>query len=104
MLVKLYSLNVNVNGDLMITGSQIRAARGALHWTSEDLAKKSGITSRTIKRLEQSNGVPPSRTSVLEAIQKAFEDEGIEFVGRSDHGPGVRLWPERRLPFSSGER
>lgn len=28
---------------------------------------------------------------VLHAIQKAFEDAGIEFIGSSEEGPGVRL-------------
>ncbi len=75
----------------MITGTQIRAARAALRWTSEDLASQSGITSRTIKRFEQDDGIPSSRSSTLVVIQKALENAGIEFIGTPEDGPGIRL-------------
>ena len=45
---------------------------------------------RTLMRLEQSHGVPPSRASTLPEIQKTFEAAGIEFIGTSDDGPGIR--------------
>lgn len=75
----------------MITGSQIRAARAALRWTTEELAEKAGLASRTIKRFEQENGVPASRSATLVEIQKALEAAGIEFIGAPDDGPGIRL-------------
>jgi transcriptional regulator with XRE-family HTH domain len=75
----------------VITGTQIRAARAALRWTSEDLASQSGITSRTIKRFEQDDGIPSSRSSTLVVIQKALENAGIEFIGTPEDGPGIRL-------------
>jgi transcriptional regulator with XRE-family HTH domain len=75
----------------LITGSQIRAARAALRWTTEELARKAGLASRTIKRFEQENGVPPSRSSTLIEIQKALEAAGIEFIGTPEDGPGIRL-------------
>lgn len=82
----------------MITGIQIRSARAALRWTSEDLAEKAGITSRTVKRLEQFNGVPDSRSSTLILIKKVMEDAGIEFIGSPESGPGVRLWKKEAPP------
>ena len=76
----------------MITGTQIRAARAAMRWTTEDLAQKAGLASRTVKRFEQDDGVPSSsRSSSLLDIQKAFEAAGIEFIGAPDDGPGIRL-------------
>ena len=45
---------------------------------------------RTLMRLEQSHGVPPSRASTLLEIQRTFEAAGIEFIGTSDDGPGIR--------------
>jgi len=82
----------------MITGIQIRSARAALRWTSEDLAEKAGITSRTVKRLEQINSVPDSRSSTLLLIKKVMEDAGIEFLGSPENGPGVRLWKKEASP------
>ncbi len=39
-------------------------------------------------RLEAHDGVPPSRSSSLSAIEAAFEAAGIEFIGTPDDGPG----------------
>lgn len=75
----------------MITGSQIRAARAALRWTTEQVALNAGITSRTIKKLEQVEEVPDARSSTLVKIQKTLEAAGIEFIGTPEDGPGIRL-------------
>jgi transcriptional regulator with XRE-family HTH domain len=75
----------------MIGGRQIRAARGLLGWSATTLADRSGVTRFTIQRLEQHDGVPPSRSQTLEDIQRAFEAAGVEFTGTPDDGPGVRL-------------
>lgn len=78
----------------MITGIQIRAARAALNWSASKLAEISGVSQPTIQRFEQSDGVPPSRSSTLIEIQKTLEAAGIEFTGTPEEGPGIRL---RRL-------
>ena len=75
----------------MISGMQIRSARAALRWTIEELAEKSGLGLRTIKRFEAVDGVPPSRTQTLMEIKIAFEAAGIEFIGTPDDGPGIRV-------------
>jgi hypothetical protein len=56
-----------------------------------------GVTRQTIQRLEQHDGVPPSRSQTLEDIQRAFESAGVEFIGSPDDGPGVRLVRKTRL-------
>ncbi len=76
----------------MITGVQIRAARGLLDWSAQDAAEKSGLTRETVQRLERSSDIPPSRTQSLVDLKKAFEDAGVEFIGGPGDGPGVRLW------------
>ena len=75
----------------MITGMQIRAARAALRWPLREMAEKSGVSRRTIQRLESYNGVPPSHTSNLYDLQSAFEAAGIEFVGTPNDCPGIRV-------------
>ena len=52
---------------------------------------EAGITSRTIKKLEQVEHVPDARSSTLLQIQRALEAAGIEFIGTPDDGPGIRL-------------
>ena len=78
----------------MLSSAQIRAARGLLKWTAADLAERSGTNRFTIQRLEQSDGVPPSRSQTLMDLKRAFEEAGIEFIGKPDDGPGVRLKPK----------
>ena len=76
----------------MITSGQIKAARSLLGWTARDLAARSGIGFSTIIRLEASEGVPSSNVKTLDAIQKALEQSGIQFIGTPKDGPGVRLF------------
>ncbi|MFN4140928.1 helix-turn-helix domain-containing protein [Aestuariivirga sp.] len=76
----------------MITGSQIRAARGLLNWSAAETAERSGIARNTIQRLEGFDDIPPSRTQSLTELRRVFEEAGIEFIGSPGDGPGVRLW------------
>jgi len=75
----------------MITGAQIRSARNALRWTTEQLAKRAGVTARTIKRFEAEDDVPPSRSSTLLEVKTALEAAGIEFIGSPTDRPGIRF-------------
>lgn len=75
----------------MVSGAQIRAGRGLLNWTSKDLAEKAGVGWSTIKRFEDLDETPPSRSGTLERVQAALEDAGIEFLGDPIGSPGARL-------------
>jgi transcriptional regulator with XRE-family HTH domain len=78
-----------------LTGQQIRAARGALNWSVQQLADKTGVGSATIVRYEQFVGIPKSRKDSLSEIRKTFETAGIEFIGTPEDGPGIRIRPTR---------
>ena len=76
----------------MLTSEQIRAARSLLRWTAQDLADRSGVSWRTIQRLESATGVPASHSKNLEAIRRAFEKAGVLFIDQTEEsGPGVKL-------------
>ena len=75
----------------MISSSQIRAARGMLGISADELASMAGVTWKTVQRFESVNGVPPSRSGTLERVKEALERQGIEFLGDPIHSPGVRL-------------
>ena len=77
----------------MITSGQIRAARALAKWTGKELAESSGVAFSTLMRLETGEGVPGAQAKTLEAIQNAFEEAGIEFIGTPDSGAGVRWKP-----------
>ncbi|MBT8518747.1 helix-turn-helix transcriptional regulator [Polynucleobacter paneuropaeus] len=74
----------------LITSDQIRAARAMLRWSGKELASKSGVGFSTLMRLEVLEGTPGSHVKTLEAIKKAFESAGIEFIGTPEQGAGVR--------------
>lgn len=75
----------------MITSAQIRAARGLLDWSRRELAEKSGVGFSSLLRLESFAGIPSSNVKTLEALKKAFEEAGVEFIGTPSDRPGVRL-------------
>ena len=75
----------------MITSAQIRAARALLKWSGKDLAEKSGLGFSTLMRLESLEGVPGTHVTTIEAIKKAVEAAGVEFIGSPESGAGVRF-------------
>lgn len=75
----------------MIISEQIRAARQLIKMTAEELAVASGVGVATIRRYELMSGVPSGNARSIEAIQKALELNGVEFVGTPEDRPGVRL-------------
>lgn len=76
----------------IVTSEQIRAGKAMLRWSGEELASRAGVSLSTVRRVEAADGVPEGQNlKTLIAIMKAFEDAGIEFIGRPDDAPGVRL-------------
>jgi transcriptional regulator with XRE-family HTH domain len=79
----------------MLTAAQIRMARGFLRWSVAELAKASGGSSATIRRMEESAGVPKSLADNLSKLQKTFEEGGLEFIPENGGGAGVRVRKDR---------
>jgi hypothetical protein len=75
----------------MITGKQIRAARGLLGWSARILSEKSGVSLPTIQRMEKAPGVPASLGTNLMAVRNIMEDSGIQFISENGGGVGVRF-------------
>src|SRR5580704_2597974 len=75
----------------MITGAQLRMARGYLKWSAKELADKAGVAESTIKRMEQDEGFPVARGANIEAVYKTLADAGIIFVPENGGGVGIRL-------------
>ena len=82
----------------MVTSTQIRMARAAIAWTVRELAERSGVHRNTIVRIEAGEG---SHSPTLAALQRAFEDAGIEFLEAADGvgGPGVGAGSWRKDPL-----
>lgn len=69
----------------MINASQIRAARGLLDWTRDQLAAASGVSVPALSKIETAKSNPHSDT--LAKVQNALEQAGILFTDNS----GVKL-------------
>lgn len=76
-----------------MNGEQIRAARALLGWTAADLAKASGVSYPTIQRMDAAKGQVSGRHDTVEAIRRALEAQGVQFLegGQVAAGPGVAL-------------
>jgi PAS domain S-box-containing protein len=75
--------------EALLTGAQIRAARGILNWSVRDLAEATAISPSTIRRLEETDGVSHvPKESALE-IKNSLRSAGIEFLFPPSGKPGV---------------
>lgn len=79
----------------MITGAQIRAARGLIRWSAETLAERSKLGVATVRRAESVDGLPTITEANIAAIRAALEAAGVIFVAENGEGPGVRLRKQR---------
>ncbi len=72
-----------------LTPALVRAARGLLNWTQDDLARAANVGQSTVRNYEAGRSVPVANN--LSAIQAAFEGAGVEFIPENGGGAGLRL-------------
>jgi transcriptional regulator with XRE-family HTH domain len=63
-------------------------ARTALGWGVRELAAAAKVAVDTVSRLERGEAL---KERTVEAIQRALEGAGVEFIPENGGGPGVRL-------------
>jgi hypothetical protein len=79
---------------MLLTASQIRAARALLEWTQPQLAEASGLSMMSIRRMEGPIGPGRSSAANVEAVRRALDQAGVLFLDAGETptgGPGVRL-------------
>ena len=74
-----------------LTSAQIRAARALIRWSAEDLARSSAVGLTTIRRAELTIEETSLTAANDQAIRRALEGAGVEFIDENGGGPGVRL-------------
>lgn len=66
--------------------------RAALNWSTQELARRSGVGANTVNRFESGQD---ARVSSVDKMQKAMEDAGVVFISDGEAsaggGTGVRL-------------
>ena len=75
----------------MITGEQIRAARGLARFDQATLAERAGVSLETVKRLERLRGPISANTTTEAAIRSAFNAVDVIFLDEDGLGCGVRF-------------
>jgi transcriptional regulator with XRE-family HTH domain len=83
--------NEFVNKRKSLTSAQLRAARALLRWSAEDLARYSALGVTTIRRAELTESETSLTAANDQAIRRALEMAGVEFIDENGGGPGVRL-------------
>ena len=63
-------------------------ARAALGWGVRELAAAAKMSADTVARFERGDEL---KDRTVEAIMRALESAGIEFIDENGGGPGVRL-------------
>jgi hypothetical protein len=91
--------NEFVNRRKPLTSSQLRAARALLRWSAEDLARHSALGVTTIRRAELTESETSLTAANDQAVRRALESAGVEFIDENGGGPGVRL---RRRQLKKG--
>ena len=84
----------------MITSAQCRAARALVNWSREVLSEKSKISHRSIVDFERDAREP--RQVTKDALKRALESGGVQFIPENGGGAGVRLRKEN-VDGQSGE-
>ena len=74
-----------------LTSEQVRAARMLVRWNQQDLASASRVSLATIKRLETKPGQIEALGLTIDAILRALDNAGVEFIPENGGGVGVRL-------------
>jgi len=67
---------------------QCRMARAAVGWGVRELAAAAKVSIDTVARFERGDEL---KERTVEAMQRALEAAGIEFIDGNGGGPGVRL-------------
>jgi transcriptional regulator with XRE-family HTH domain len=77
----------------LLTGEQIRAARALVRLEQSDLARLSGLSIDTIKRLERIRGQIDAHSRTVVALHRTFDALGVRFITVEGGGVGVGLHP-----------
>jgi transcriptional regulator with XRE-family HTH domain len=64
----------------MISAEQIKAARALLRMEQDELARLSGVSVTTIRRLEAASGERLVAEATTGTVRKALEEAGVEFI------------------------
>lgn len=71
----------------------LRAARGMLGWSAEDLAREAGLSRSTVRRMESDDSRKSVQRSTLQRLVRTLIDARIELLNANGTINGVRWLP-----------
>lgn len=74
---------------MQITPSQVRAGRGLVGMSQDELAAAANVGNSTVRNFEAGRSTPIENN--LDAIRRALEAAGVQFIPENGGGAGVRL-------------
>lgn len=83
---------------MVLTGAQIRAARGLLNLSVAELASQTGLAINTIRKAEETNEVADVTPASMNLIRVTLEAAGVHFIEADELGPGVRFRSRKPNP------
>jgi transcriptional regulator with XRE-family HTH domain len=78
---------------MIILPIQCKMARAALGLGVRELAAAAKVSVDTIARFERGDEL---KERTIEAVRRALENAGVEFIDENGSGPGVRLRKTRK--------
>lgn len=85
----------------MINSKTCRAARALVNWTQQQLATAGNVGVSTVKNFEAGHTTPTANN--LNALQRALEHAGVEFLSEEHRGHGVIAHHLRLRAYFPGE-
>ncbi len=77
---------------MLTTGNQLKAARALIGMEQSKLAELARLNVNTIRNMEAAGAGPIAGRAVnVQAVQRALEAAGLQFIPQDGGGPGVRL-------------
>ncbi len=73
------------------TGRQIASARTLVGLGQAEVAARANVSTPTLKRMEASEGAVAGMQNNVDAVVRALEAAGVEFIPENGGGAGVRL-------------
>ena len=89
------------DGQAVISGAQVRAARGALRWSVRELAEHSDVSVATINRFEAGSTVVTTRDRSVLALHKVLLSEGSDFCKDEQGRPAISIGAPN-VPLGNG--
>jgi len=77
--------------DVVVTGAQLRAARGLLNMSVSDLAERTGLALNTVRKAESTNAAAPVTAANARLLASTLEAAGVVFIPAGALGAGVQL-------------